>query len=80
MFVAYGVSIEGWKHCRPVIVVDGTFLKAKHGGILFVACAKDGNNGIFPLAFGVGESENNEAWEWFFTSLKEAIEAVKNCA
>ncbi|KAL5566529.1 hypothetical protein UlMin_029693 [Ulmus minor] len=73
LFVAYGVSIEGWKHCRPVIVVDGTFLKAKHGGILFVACAKDGNNGIFPLAFGVGESENNEAWEWFFTSLKEAI-------
>ncbi|KAL5582079.1 hypothetical protein UlMin_014521 [Ulmus minor] len=60
---AYGVSIEGWKHCRPIIVVDGTFLKAKHGGILFVACAKDGNNGIFPLAFGVGESENNEAWE-----------------
>ncbi|KAL5577592.1 hypothetical protein UlMin_019291 [Ulmus minor] len=57
----------------PVIVVDGTFLKEKHGGILFVACAKDGNNGIFPLAFGVGESENNEAWEWFFTSLKEAI-------
>ncbi|KAL5574739.1 hypothetical protein UlMin_016438 [Ulmus minor] len=69
----YGVSIEGWKHCRPVIVVDGTFLKANHGGILFVACAKDGNNGIFPLAFGVGESENNKAWEWFFTSLKEAI-------
>ncbi|KAL5546205.1 hypothetical protein UlMin_005892 [Ulmus minor] len=73
LFVAYGLSIEGWKHCRPVIVVDGTFLKAKHGGILFVACAKDGNNGIFPLAFGVGESENNKAWEWFFTSLKEAI-------
>ncbi|KAL5552526.1 hypothetical protein UlMin_039927 [Ulmus minor] len=73
LFVAYGVSIESWKHCRPVIVVDGTFLKAKHGGILFVACAKDGNNGIFPLAFGDGESETNETWEWFFTSLKEAI-------
>ena len=69
----YSPSIEGWKFCRPIIVVDVTFLKEKHGGTLFVACAKDGNNGIFPLSFGVGELENNEACECFFNSLKKAI-------
>ncbi|KAA0065300.1 protein FAR1-RELATED SEQUENCE 4-like [Cucumis melo var. makuwa] len=26
-FMAFGASIEGWKYCRPVISVDGTFLK-----------------------------------------------------
>ncbi|KAA0062291.1 hypothetical protein E5676_scaffold313G003560 [Cucumis melo var. makuwa] len=26
-FMAFGASIEGWKYCRPIISVDGTFLK-----------------------------------------------------
>ncbi|XP_060958349.1 uncharacterized protein LOC115712279 [Cannabis sativa] len=73
MFLAFGCSLDGWKHCRPVVVVDGTFLKAKCGGTLYAACAKDGNNQIFPLAFGIGDSENDKAWKWFFKRLKEAI-------
>ncbi|XP_062104416.1 uncharacterized protein LOC133815615 [Humulus lupulus] len=73
MFIAFGASLDGWKQCRPVIVVDGTFLKTKCGGTLYAACVKDGNNQIFPLAFGIGDSENDNAWIWFFTRLKEAI-------
>ncbi|XP_062103454.1 uncharacterized protein LOC133814523 [Humulus lupulus] len=56
MFIAFGASLDGWKHCRPVIVVDGTFLKMKCGCTLYAACVKDGNNQIFPLAFGIGDS------------------------
>ncbi|TYK09777.1 protein FAR1-RELATED SEQUENCE 3-like [Cucumis melo var. makuwa] len=26
-FMAFGASIEGWKYCRPIISVDGTFFK-----------------------------------------------------
>uniref|UniRef100_A0A9I9E8P3 Protein FAR1-RELATED SEQUENCE 3-like n=1 Tax=Cucumis melo TaxID=3656 RepID=A0A9I9E8P3_CUCME len=26
-FMSFGVSIEGWKYCRPIIFVDETFLK-----------------------------------------------------
>ncbi|TYJ97736.1 spore wall protein 2-like [Cucumis melo var. makuwa] len=33
-FIAFGASIEGWKYCRPIIYVDGTFLKCKFGGVL----------------------------------------------
>ncbi|XP_062118448.1 uncharacterized protein LOC133832076 [Humulus lupulus] len=73
MFIAFGASLDGWKQCRPVIVVDGTFLKTKCGGTLYAACVKDGNNQIFSLAFGIGDSENDNAWIWFFTRLKEAI-------
>ncbi|XP_057770752.1 uncharacterized protein LOC130990542 [Salvia miltiorrhiza] len=37
---------------RLVIVVDGTHLKGKNRGILFVAVTKDGNESLFPLAYG----------------------------
>ncbi|XP_019250978.1 PREDICTED: uncharacterized protein LOC109229884 [Nicotiana attenuata] len=33
MFYAYGSSIAGWNHCRPVIAVDATFLKSKYRGV-----------------------------------------------
>ncbi|RVW93927.1 hypothetical protein CK203_028168 [Vitis vinifera] len=33
--------------------VDGTFLKAKYLETLFIAACKDGNNQIYPLAFGI---------------------------
>ncbi|CAA3004504.1 FAR1-RELATED SEQUENCE 5-like [Olea europaea subsp. europaea] len=72
-FMCLAASIQGWQNCRPVILVDGNFLKLKYGGTLFTACAKDGNEQIFPLAFGIGDPEDAAAWEWFFVKLKEAI-------
>ncbi|XP_019256281.1 PREDICTED: uncharacterized protein LOC109234667 [Nicotiana attenuata] len=62
MFFAPAASVAGWSYCRPVIAVDATFLKSKYRGVLFVAVSKDANNQIFPLCFGVAESENNKAY------------------
>ena len=73
-FMAIGASVRGFQQCiRPVICVDGAFLKGKYLGTLFVAVCKDGNNQIYPLAFGVGDSENDASWEWFMTKLRDAI-------
>ncbi|XP_019237272.1 PREDICTED: uncharacterized protein LOC109217475 [Nicotiana attenuata] len=36
-FVAISTSIDGWKYCRPVVVVDGTFLKSAYRGIMLIA-------------------------------------------
>lgn len=33
----------------------------------------DGNNQIFPLAYGVGKSEDGDSWIWFLSKLKECI-------
>ncbi|XP_062085620.1 uncharacterized protein LOC133791718 [Humulus lupulus] len=71
MYLAFAHSIKGWKHCRLVIVIDGTYLKTSFGGTLFTASTMDANNNIFPLAFGIGDSENDSSWLWFFTKLKE---------
>ncbi|XP_075096395.1 uncharacterized protein LOC142174491 [Nicotiana tabacum] len=64
MFYAYGTSIAGWNHYRPVIVVDATFLKSKFCGVLMISVSKDANNQIFPLAFGIAKSENNNSYEY----------------
>lgn len=37
-FMSLGASIQGWKHCKSVVVVDATFLIGRYGGILFTAC------------------------------------------
>ncbi|XP_060216270.1 uncharacterized protein LOC132643753 [Lycium barbarum] len=77
-FFAYGASIEGWKHCIPVMMVDATFLKSKYRGVLMIAVAKDGNNSIFPLAFGIADSENNESYRWFFRHVKKVFGTRKD--
>lgn len=65
-FVAYGASVAGYAFMRKVVVVDGTSMKGKYGGCLLSAATHDGNFQIFPLAFAVVDSENDNAWEWFF--------------
>ncbi|KAK6152938.1 hypothetical protein DH2020_012577 [Rehmannia glutinosa] len=73
LFMAINASIKGWRHYRPVIVVDGTFLKASYGGTLLSACTQDGNGSIFPLAFSVVDSENDGSWVWFFTKIRQTF-------
>lgn len=78
-FMALGACVSGFRtSIRPVTTVDGTFLKAKYLGTLFVASCKDGNNQVYPLCFGIGDSENDASWEWFLTNLYEAIGYVND--
>ncbi|XP_060965465.1 uncharacterized protein LOC133034401 [Cannabis sativa] len=72
VFMALDASIKGWGACRPIVVVDGTFLKAAYGGTLLCACTQDAAGHIFPLAFCVADSENDQSWKWFFKKFKEA--------
>nr|XP_016478742.1 PREDICTED: protein FAR1-RELATED SEQUENCE 4-like [Nicotiana tabacum] len=74
MFFAHAASVVGWSYCRTIIAVDATFLKSKYRGVLFVVVSKDANNQIFPIFFGVAESENNKAYIWFFGEMRKAIQ------
>ena len=64
-FMALGVSISGFRACKPVVAIDGTYLKGKYKGIFYVTGAMDSNEQIFPIAFGLGDLENERGWKWF---------------
>ncbi|KAH9737194.1 SWIM-type domain-containing protein [Citrus sinensis] len=73
-FVALGSAIKGFmQYIRLVIAVDGTHLKGLYRGSMFVATCLDGNNQLYPLAIGIMDSENNDAWEWFMMKLYGVI-------
>lgn len=44
-FFSFAALLDGFKHCRPILMVDGTFFKGKHKGILLSAVGKDGKEG-----------------------------------
>ncbi|KAL0560743.1 hypothetical protein IC582_001156 [Cucumis melo] len=79
LFIAVGQCVRGFLNCiRPVIVMDGIFLKNKYRGQLIVAVCLDGNNHIYPLAFGVVDRETDDSIQWFLKKLKGATGEVPN--
>ncbi|KAK3204957.1 hypothetical protein Dsin_019003 [Dipteronia sinensis] len=74
-FTAIGAYIEGFNSIiRPVICFDATHLKARTKGVLLVTLCKDGNEMIYPLAFGSTNSECTELWTWFLKKLCKLIQ------
>ncbi|XP_062112502.1 uncharacterized protein LOC133823668 [Humulus lupulus] len=61
------------KGCRPLIGLDGCFLKGYCKGMLLVTVGIDGNNSMFPTAYAVCEKENTYTWTWFCELLKEDL-------
>ena len=73
VFICYGATASGFQYCRPVLGLDGTHLNSKYKGILLTATATDANESLFPLAYAVVSSENDENWLWFNGLLRKVI-------
>jgi hypothetical protein len=48
--------------CKPIIGVDGCFLKGPFKGQLLSAVGRDGNNNMYPIAFAIVEAEVKDSW------------------
>ena len=73
-FCAFRACIDGFLHgCRPYISIDSTHLNREWNGQMPAALALDGHNWMFPMAFGLFESENKENWVWFMEQLRKTI-------
>jgi len=68
--------------CRPLIGLDGCFLKGMYAGHLLPAIGKDGNNQMLPIAFAVVEIETKESWDWFRDLLLGDLNGIqaKKCS
>ncbi|XP_016192055.1 uncharacterized protein LOC107632926 [Arachis ipaensis] len=72
-YLAFSPCIEAFKHCKPLISIDGTHVYGKYGGTLLMAIAQDGNSNILPIAFAKVEGETNEAWSFFLSYLRQYV-------
>ena len=73
VFWSFKPSIDGFKHCRPVMSIDGTHLYGKYKGTLLIAMGCDRNNQLFPLAFAITEGENIDSWGWFLACIRNRV-------
>jgi hypothetical protein len=74
LFFALKPIVDGFlRGCRPYLAVDSTFLTYRFKGQLATVCVVDGHNWMYPVAFGVFDSETNENWICFMGRLREAI-------
>ncbi|VYS49954.1 unnamed protein product [Arabidopsis thaliana] len=78
VFWSFSQSIEGFQHCRPLIVVDTKSLNGKYQLKLMIASGVDAANKFFPLAFAVTKEVSTDSWRWFFTEIREKVTQRKD--
>ncbi|KAK3197902.1 hypothetical protein Dsin_021317 [Dipteronia sinensis] len=73
-FLSFRQSLQGFHSViRPHVAIDATYLKSDYEGVMFVATCKDDTDMVYPLAFGFGDGETDEAWTWFLLHICEEI-------
>ena len=70
---AFKPSIDGFNHCKLILLIDGIFLTGKFHETLLIATSVDGNNCLFPVAFAVVEGENKCSWFWFMKCVRTHV-------
>lgn len=74
LFVSFRASIYGFLNgCRPLLEIDKADLKGKYLGTLLCASAIDADHMMFPLAFGIVDSESDDNWNWFISELRKML-------
>ena len=70
-FVSFKASLDEWLNgCRPLLGLDGCFLKGKYSGIILSVIGLDGNNGLFLIAIFIATDEHLDSWRKFLNILK----------
>ena len=70
IYVCLAALKSGFKAgCRPIIGVDGCWLKGPYGGQLLAAVGIDPNDCIYPIAWCVVDKRNTVSWIWFLNLL-----------
>ncbi|XP_075504531.1 uncharacterized protein LOC142541971 [Primulina tabacum] len=69
VFWAFKPCVDGFRHCRKIISVDGTHLYTKYKHKMLIGVTLDANNQVLPLAFAIVDEETTDSWKWFLENL-----------
>uniref|UniRef100_A0A2N9ETW0 SWIM-type domain-containing protein n=1 Tax=Fagus sylvatica TaxID=28930 RepID=A0A2N9ETW0_FAGSY len=77
LYVCLAATKTGFKEgCRPLIGLDGCFLKGSYKGHLLSAVSRDANDNMYPICVAVVESECKASWSWFLSTLLKDLGEV----
>ena len=69
----YTIQVGWIAGCRPLIGLDGTFLRGKTHGVILTAVGRDADDALYPIAFALVDKENGEHWPWFVEALRNSL-------
>ncbi|KAK8483492.1 hypothetical protein V6N11_008872 [Hibiscus sabdariffa] len=74
LYVCFSALKEGFKRfSRPIISLDGCYLKGEIKGEILSTVGRDGSNQIFPIAWALVKVENRETWAWFLENIQRDL-------
>ncbi|GJW64326.1 retrovirus-related pol polyprotein from transposon TNT 1-94 [Tanacetum coccineum] len=79
IYVCLGALKRGFKETgRELLGLDDAFMRGQYSGQMLTAVGLDANNGIYPVAYGIVEYENQYSWTWFLTCLANDFDLYTN--
>lgn len=79
IYICLGALKKGFKASgRELLGLDGAFMRGQYQGQLITAVGVDANNGIYPVAYGIVESESIHSWAWFLNCLGDDLDLYSN--
>ncbi|CAJ2636458.1 unnamed protein product [Trifolium pratense] len=79
-YICFKGCKESFLICRPIIGLDGAFLKGYYGGQILAAIGRDPNDQMLPIAIAVVEGETKETWKWFLELLTNDLGGTRACS
>lgn len=68
-FVAYNSGFVFMEHSEKILFLDGCHTTGDYKGVLLTAVASDAMGQLFPIAYGLVTTEEEEAWVYFLKNL-----------
>nr|KAJ0206345.1 hypothetical protein LSAT_V11C500238400 [Lactuca sativa] len=79
IYICLGALKLGFKYgLRYFLGLDGTFMKGLYPVQVLTVVGLDSNNGIYPVAYAVIETESTSNWTWFLELLGEYLDLGPN--
>lgn len=79
LYICFNGCKESFLKCKPIIGLDGCFLKGYYGGQILVAVGRDPNDQMLPIALAVVEGETKDLWYWFMDLLIQDLGGRSTC-